>query len=219
MTIDLMQLFPQLPLTTFGPSWFYLFSGLVYLLTGAISLFISYFSFKLFNISCSKSHALLSVSFLLIGIAFAILSFTSFYTYQNSENLDADLFNLNVSAYNIYDILSLTAYLFLVIIYLPKKKDPSLYAVVPLWFMSSAGVHSASLLFLMFIAAKTVLNFFKVKSEESFLVMFAFLMIILSHIFLLLIPFGIELYLVAHAFLITGFLSFLLMLIRVTRKC
>jgi hypothetical protein len=101
---------------------------------------------------------------------------------------------------------------------IPKKEESKLYLFVPLWFISSSGFHSVSLLFLIYIAARSVFNFFKIKSEESFLVMLAFLMITLFHIFLLLMPFGIELYLVAHTFLIAGFLALLTMLIRVTRK-
>lgn len=217
MVFELTPILQQIPLTTLVPSWFYLFSGLAYLLVGGISLFISYFSFKLFNITSLKFHKLLSLSFLLIGIAFGILSATSFYTYQNSESLNTSIFNLNTNAYKIYYILSLIAYLFLLMVVLPKK-DTKLYAFVPLWFISSQEFHLAALLFLIYIAIKSVLNFFKVRSEEAFLVMFAFLTITLFHVFLLLMPFGIELYLFAHTFLVAGFLSLLIMLIRVTRK-
>jgi hypothetical protein len=215
MAFNLLPVISQLPLTTLVPEWFYLFSGLVYLLVALISISVSYFSFKLFRISSSKSHSVLSLSFLLIGIAFAIISITSLYTYQN---VDESTFNLNTNAYNIYYFLSIVAYFFLVLINVPKKEANKLYLFVPLWFISSPEFHLAALVFLVYIAARSVLNSFKVKSLEAFLVMFAFLMILLFHIFLLLMPFGIELYLVAHIFLIAGFIALLTMLIRVTRK-
>lgn len=217
MVFNLLQIISQVPLSTFVPEWFYLFSGLVYLLTFAISIFVSYFSFKLYRITSSKSHALLSVSFLLIAIAFAVITITSTFTYEQSESLNQSIFNLNTSAYNIYYFLTLAAYLFLVMINLPKKDD-RLYMFVPLWFISSSQFHLVALMFLIYISARTVFNFFKVKTEDAFLVMLAFLMITLFHVFLLLMPFGVELYLVAHVFLIAGFLSLLTMLIRVTRK-
>lgn len=217
MVFDLMQLFPQLPLTTLVPAWFYLFSGLIYLVVGIVSFLVSYFSFKLFRITSSKLHLVLSISFLLIGIAFGIITASSLYTYQNPESV-MKIVDLNTDAYNIYYMLSIIAYLLLVIINLPKGKGSKLYTFVPVWFINSPNFHMTSILLLLYVAAKSVSNFFKIKSEESFLVMFAFLMIALSHIFIFLIPFGIELYLVAHVFLLAGFLSLLAMLVRVTRN-
>ena len=220
MPFNLLPIFQQVPLITLVPAWFYLFSGLVYLLVGIVGFLVSYFAFKFFRVTSSKSQSVLSISFLLLGLSFAILSTASFYTYQSSESFDTIILNLNTNAYTVYYLLSLVAYLLLVMINVPKKssKSSQLYAFVPLWFIGSPEFHSTALLLLIYVAARSVYNFFKVKSEESFLVMFAFLAIVLFHVFLLLMPFGIELYLVAHLFLITGFLSLLAMLIRVTRK-
>lgn len=217
MVFDLTPLLQQPSVVTLVPEWFYLFSGLVYLLAFAISVFVSYFSFKLYRVTSSKSHALLSVSFLLIAIAFAVISLTSIFTFENSQSLTQDIFNLNSSSYNIYYVLTLAAYLFFVMMNIPKK-DERFYLLVPLWFISSSQFHIVALMFLVYISARTVFNFFKVKTADAFLVMLAFLMIFLFHIFILLMPFGVELYLAAHAFLIVGFLSLLAMLIRVTRK-
>ena len=217
MTFNLLPLITQVPLTTLVPEWFYLFSGLIYLVAFGISIFVRYFSHRLFRITSSKSHSLLSMSFLLIAFGFAILSAASIFTYQQSASLTSGIFNLNTDAYNVYYILTLIAYLFLVMINLPKKDD-KLYLLVPLWFTSSSQFHLVALMFLIYISARTVFNFFKVKSEDAFLVMLAFLMITLFHVFLLLIPFGVELYLAAHIFLVVGFISLLAMLIRVTRK-
>lgn len=218
MAFSLLPVLQQASVITLVPDWFYLFSGLVYLLAFAISIFVSYFSFKLFRITSSRQQSILSLAFLLIGIGFAFLSLVSFYTYQNSQSLNTDIFNLNSNAYSIYYFLTLFAYIFLAMINLPKKDENKLYLFVPLWFISSPNFHLAALVFMVYVAARSVFNFFKVKSPEAFLVMFAFLMITLFHVFLLLIPFGIELYLAAHAFLIAGFLALLAMLIRVTRK-
>ena len=216
MVFSLLPILPQAQVVTLVPEWFYLFSGLVYLLVFAVSMLISYFSFKLYRITSSKKQGMLSLAFLLIGIGFAIITATSIFTYPQSQSLDQNIFNLNTDAYNVYYILSIVAYLFLVMINLPK--DERFYLFVPVWFISDIGFHSVALLLLFYVAARSVYNFFKVKSEGAFLVMFAFLMIILFHVFLLLMPFGIELYLFAHVFLIAGFLSLLAMLIRVTRK-
>jgi hypothetical protein len=218
MVFNLLPVITQPALTTLVPEWFYLYSGLIYLLAASISFLVSYFSFKLFRITSSKSQSALSIAFILIGLGFALLSAVSIFTYQDAHDLDTDIFNINSNVYNAYYILTLVAYLFLVMIYLPKKNDAKFYLFVPLWFISAPQFHTTALLFFLFIAARSVLNFFKVKTQDAFLVMLAFLMITLFHIFLLLIPFGIELYLAAHAFLIVGFLSLLAMLVRVSRK-
>jgi len=217
MAFDLTPILQQSQVFSLIPEWFYLYSGLVYLLSLAISFLVSYFSFRLYRISSSRKQSLLAVAFLLIGIGFTFLSAASFYTYENSKSLDQSAFDLNNNAYSMYYVLTLAAYLFIVMINLPKK-DEKLFLIVPLWFINSSQFHLTALLFLIYISARSVFNFFKVKTEDAFLVMFAFLMITLFHVFLLLMPFGIELYLVAHTFLIVGFLSLLAMLIRVTRK-
>jgi len=160
---DFSELFQQVPLVTLVPSWFYIFSGLIYLVVGIISFSVSIFSFKLFRISSSKSQLFLSLSFLLIGLSFIILSGSSFYTYQNSSISYNSLLNLNDNAYNIYYLLSLVAYLFLVIINLPKAKSEKYFSFIPLWFINSQGFHVAALLLLLYVAARSVWNFFKVQ--------------------------------------------------------
>jgi hypothetical protein len=217
MVFSIESLFQQLPLTTLVPSWFYIFSGIIYLLVGIIGFAISYFSFKLYRTTSSKSHLTLSLAFLLIGIAFTSLFGASIFTYSNSESLTPSIFDTSSDVVDAYYLFSLIAYVLLVMVNLPKKEK--LYpAFIPLWFTDSLEFHATSLLLILYVAARSVLNFFKVKTQDAFLVMLSFLMISLFHVFLLLIPFGIELYLVAHSFLIIGFLSLLFMLIRVTRK-
>ena len=158
---------------------------------------------------------------MLIGLGFVILSATSFVTYASAgptSVTDASILNLNSSSYNYFYILSLFAYVLLFFINLPDRKGSEFYALAPLFFIQSPQFNLFAIVLLVFIAARNVFNFFKTKTQESFLVMFAFLMIFLFHVFLFLMPFGVELYLVAHIFLIAGFLSLLAMLVRVTKK-
>src|SRR5271157_614985 len=103
MVYSILSIFQQVPLTTLVPNWFYIFSGLAYLIVALIGFAISYFSFRISRTTSSKQHLILSVAFLLIGVAFASLFAVSIYTYQNaSAFISQTLLNLNDNVYDIY---------------------------------------------------------------------------------------------------------------------
>jgi len=93
---------------------------------------------------------------------------------------------------------------------------PVLY--VPLWYLNFTNFHIASIIILLYVAAKTILNFYKERSADNFLVMFAFAAILSFHACLLFASFDPTIYLAANSLLVAGFASLLIMLIRVVNS-
>jgi len=210
------------------PVWFYLFSSLAYGLAALISLFVSYFSFKLYKTSNIKSHRNLSLVFASLFVAYSILTFTSMYTYFYHPYLRnvyipllskyLSLGEVNTTGYGLFYLASLTAYALLFLMHLPEKKRILPVLFVPIWYVDLNEFHAIAIILLGYVAIKTFANFLKVRSLNSFLVFFSFLMLTSFHLFLILISFNALWYLAAHSFLLIGFSSLLFTLIRVNRS-
>jgi len=205
------------------PVWFYIFSGLAYFASSAISFAVSYFAFRIYKTSNSKKFLALGIIFLVLGISFFALTLSSIYTYlyvpyfRETARIPVGIFNTN--AFNFYYITSLISYLLLFITYFPKEAKKKLYVLyVPLWFISSADFHTASLFLLAFVVSRAAYNFYKTRSTNTLLVLLAFSLMAVFHIFIFLLPFDLTLYLLSHALLAAGFVSLLVMLIRVNRS-
>lgn len=215
------------------PIWFYMYSFAAYAISAVISVLVSYYSYKFFRMARSKSSAMLLFSFLLLTIAFSALAFTSLYTYLYKpyfkESFDLGSLSLvNSMGFNIYYITSTVAYISFLAMYLPndvrklgklfktfKNKMPVLY--VPLWYLNLVDFHVASILILLYVAARNIANFYKKRNMDNFLVMFAFASMLSFHALLLLTEFDSTVYIAANTLLAAGFGSLLIMLIRVSR--
>jgi hypothetical protein len=211
-------LIPELPLI---PIWFYSYSAVVYFLAAIISFTTSFFAFKLYKMSSVKMNLLLLFSFLTLGIAFSALTLTSVYTYFYKPYFEAfyDLSMINNLGFSFYYFTSLVAYLLFLTMYLPKKFTRKfLVLYVPLWYIQLTNFHIISILLLIYVVIKNIANFSKKRNLDSFLVMFAFITMIMFHSLLLLTHFDVELYLFAHVIITVGFASFLTMLIRVSKR-
>lgn len=206
------------------PVWFYGYSAIVYGISAIISLIVCYFAFKLYRMSSVKMNLFLFFGFLGLGLAFLSLTTASIYTYfykpYFQDAIGIGLNAMNNDCYNFYYIISTISYFLILLMYLPSKlmknKFPVLY--VPLWYQSFPGFHILSSILVGVIFLINSLNFFKRKSLNSFLVMFSFATILIYHLSLMFIPFSMTFYLAAHTFLVIGFGSLLLMLIRVVRS-
>jgi hypothetical protein len=74
------------------------------------------------------------------------------------------------------------------------------------------------LLFLLFyVATRTGINYSATKDQNAFLVFLAFLFLAVSHLFFILEPIGPVLFVIGHLLQLSGFVSFLVMLLRVNR--
>ncbi|HLC39669.1 MAG TPA: hypothetical protein VJJ76_02195 [archaeon] len=210
------------PLEVLIPVWFYIFSGLAYFASAAVSLAVSYYSFRLYRTSKSKKFAMLSVVFAVLGVAYLALTLSSVYTYYYQsyfrEELGISLNVFNRQAFNFYYVTSLLSYVLLFVTYFPKNTGKRFHLLyVPLWFSSLTDFHIASLFLLAFVVARAAHNFYKFKSTNTFLVLAAFALMAVFHVAILLLPFDLTYYLLSHALLAAGFVSLLIMLIRVNR--
>jgi len=200
------------------PVWFYLFSAIAYGISALISLFIAYFSFKSYKSTDKKFYLLLFASFMILTASYCILTFTSIYTYfyQDFFRGFLGLNFVNYNGINLYYAATLIAYALLDVLYIPKKAKNRLHVfLVPLWYLNLSSFHILSVILLSFVVFKNALNFVKIKTLNSFLVLLCFSMIILFHLSMLLLPFDMTYYLLAHVLLAAGFASLLVMLIRV----
>lgn len=218
---DISVIIPQIEgFVPLVPVWFYLISTVAYALALVICFLVSYFAFRIYRTSKIKQYMFLSAAFSILGFAYTVLAFSSTFTYfyLDLRNLFS-LTEVNSNSFEIYYLASLVAYLFLAITFLPKKFKKRFHIMfVPLWYVNLQTFHISSLFILGFVFLRTVLNLQKTRSLDSFLVSFAFLMMLVYHASLLLLPFDITHYLLAHVLLASGFVSLLIMLIRVSRS-
>ena len=203
------------------PVWFYLITSVIFS-AAIIGFLVSYFAFRTYRMTKNKSHLFLSLSFLIIGLGFVALSSTSIYIYTTLELYKGSSVSLNLLNYlgfRIYYILSSIGYILLTLIYLPKKFMNKLFIFyVPIWYASSFNFHVFSIVLVLLVMIRSIVNSIKRKNFDSYLVTVAFVCLLIFHSLLLLTAFSQSMYITANVFLITGFLSLLLMLIRVNFK-
>jgi hypothetical protein len=202
------------------PVWFYLITSVIYLTSSVIGFLTSYFALKASKISKNKSFLILSLSFLIISLGLLILFGISVYIYTTLELYKGSGISLNLLnhyGFSTYYILSLVGYLLLVFMYLPKiNKLFVLY--VPIWYASFDKFHIISFVLIMYVIIRSLINSFRKKNLDSYLVTFAFISLAMFHLLLLLMSFSQSMYIIANLLLIAGFLSLLYMLVRVNRK-
>ncbi len=204
------------------PLWFYLTTSIIYSSSAVIGFLVSYFAFRAFRMTKNKTHLFLFLSFLALSLGFITLSVTSGYIYTTLEiykGSSVSLNLLNYQGFRTYYILSSIGYVLLTLMYLPKKVMNKLFIIyVPIWYASSVNFHLLSIVLLLYVMIRSVINSVKRKNLSSCLVTFAFICLLVFHSLLLLTPFSQSMYITANIFLIIGFLSLLLMLIRVNVK-
>jgi len=203
------------------PVWFYSYTAVVYSLSAIVSFIISFFAFKLYKTSSIKMNLFILFGFLALAFAFSALTLTSIYTYFYKPYFETfhNLSTVNRIGFSLYYLGSLIAYLSFLVMYLPRIFKKKLFVLyIPLWYIKFTNFHLVSIFLLTFVVIQTLINFYRKRDPNSFLVLIAFLAMISFHSLLLLTPFDVELYLFAHIILTVGFVSFLTMLIRVSRK-
>ncbi len=225
------------------PLWFWEFSSTIYFIAMVIGIFLSYFSFKLYNFTSKKQHLLLHIAFIFIAASFLAIfvgNLESYYNFQSSCNPnciinpnDPTYFWIRFGNYGYYST-SLIGYAFLALSYWYSEKknlrfallpavgaivqSPTIYVLFPFVNTYFNIFHILSILFVSYIVLYTLKNYRKTKSFNSLLVLSGFVAIDFYHLLMYLIPFYAETFALAHFALLIGFGSLLFMLIRVNRK-
>lgn len=203
------------------PMKFYGFDSVTYTAAAIIGFFVSYYAFKLYSITSKRQHRHLYWSFILLSMGLLTVAIASWFNYFNFELyagkylLDEAVF-VDDLAYWIYYFCSFIAYLSLAMMYIPEKSFPIMF--LPPWYKGFSYFNLGSFFVLSYVIFRSIANFFSHKNLNSFLVMSSFSLIGLYHLLLLFTSFSKFVYVAAHIFLGLGFFSFLIMLIRVSRK-
>jgi hypothetical protein len=204
------------------PLWFYFITSVIYSSSAIAGFLVSYFAFRAYKMTKNKPLMFLFLSFLILGIGFVILAVTNIYIYTTLEfyrSSSVSLNLLNYQGFRTYYIFSSIGYILLTLMYLPKKVMNKLFIIyVPIWYASSFNFHLLSIVLLLYIIIQSIINSIRRKNFDAYLVTFAFICLLVFHSLLILTSFSQTMYIGANIFLIIGFLSLLLMLIRVNFK-
>lgn len=220
-----------------GPLWFVGFDSLMELVAFLIALAIAYQAFKGYRLTKQRTLLYVHFSFVLLSVGLLIDSVAGFLG-MLARALRVTV-ALTLVGYSIYFLAQLLAYGLLIYAYVSQTRNLSTTSI-PLLLappFSSATLqappgalikllgplveyHPISeivLLFLIFyVAVQTGLNYSATKDRNAFLVFLAFLFLALSHLFFILEPFSPLLFVIGHVLQLSGFLSLLTMLLRVT---
>lgn len=202
------------------PVRFYGYDSLIYLACALIGFLISYKAYKLHSITEDKRHFYLYSAFTLLSVGFLIISITSAYSYskfflQGQEIVFNPNFDLADMGYWIYFFSSLISYILFALMYLPEEHKSKFLLVLPISLNYYSYFNTVLLFLIAFTALRSAMNYFSKRSFNSFLVMACFISICAYHTILLFTPFHKIFYIMAHVFLIVGFLSLLTMLLKV----
>jgi len=202
-----------------------------------IAVVIAYQAFKGYRITKQRTLLYLHFSFALLSAGLLIDSLAGFLGLL-SRALRGTLV-LTVVGYSIYFIAQALAYGILIFAYVSQARtlsatSPSLWVAPALGFATLQAapipaikllgrlveyhpVAEIVLLFLVFyITVQTGLNYSATKDRNALLVFLGFLLLALSHLLFILMPFGALLFVIGHVLQLLGFASLLAMLLRVT---
>ena len=211
------------------PMQLYGFDLVSYLIAMVTCLIITFYSYKLYNITHTKKHFKLLVGFSALSVGFFLISAISGYAYlvflSCIESCPYDIlkpvFDVAYVGYIIYYVILLAAYLSFVSMYLPEKVKFPAIVLLPL----SLGMakmfpyfHLIALLMLAFIVFRSAQNYLRRKNRYSLLVTIAFTLLGVYHLLLMLIPLNENLYIFAHLSLLFGYAALFFMLYQVRRK-
>jgi len=204
------------------PAWFYGFDSAMYLVSAIIGFLVSFYAFRLFELTQKKFHFYLYLGFTVLSMGLLTIAITSGYVYldyfRTGQYIGSDPYSsVDDFGYWIYYAASLVGYALLTMIYLPEKAK-FLPLLIPVWTKGFPYFQILSFFLLSYITFRSVINFVKKKNLNTFLVFLAFGGIALYHLLLFFTFFGKIIYVVAHFSLLAGFVSLLIMLLRVRKK-
>jgi len=220
-----------------GPLWFVGFDSLMELAAFLIALAIAYQALKGYRLTRQRTLLYVHFSFVLLSAGLLVDSFAGFLGIL-ARALRVTV-ALTLVGYLIYFLAQLLAYGLLIYAYVFQTRGlsttsiPSLFAPLfsslalqaqPGPFVKLLGplvqyhpIPEIMLLFLIFyITVQTGLNYSATKDRNAFLVFLAFLFLALSHLFFILEPLRPLLFVIGHVLQLSGFVSLLTMLLRVT---
>ncbi|RLI97220.1 MAG: hypothetical protein DRO99_03270 [Candidatus Aenigmatarchaeota archaeon] len=205
------------------PRWFFGIDSLFYIAALLIGLATAFYAYKVHSITGKRQHFYLFMGFTVLSVAFLSLALTSSYISINAMSPEFIIYNTTFDimdfGFLMYYIISMVAYMFFIMMYLPeeKKKKP-IFSILPWWFAIFPFFHMLSVLMLAFPVFRSFINWHDTKTRSGLAVFMAFAGIGMFHVLSFFTFFKATFYVIANVFLILGFLSLLAVLFRVSRR-
>ena len=212
-----------------------------------IGFLLSFYFRKIFSISSEKRQMYLHLGFLFLSIGLLTLSIANAFTYFAYSTCQVsfpactfglldDAFSLEDFSYFAYFGLSILAYLLFLLAYSNEYLKFSRFFVPAfagyllmivalisskggsiLWYSYHEYFNLTALILLVFVSFKNLAHYVEMKSLNSLLVAVSFSFFALYHLCHLFSFIG-GTYVLAHVFMLLGFIALLLMVIRVNKK-
>lgn len=229
------------------PSWFYVFDSVMYFISSAVGLLLSFYFHRMYLISSEKKHLYVHFGFLLLSIGLIVMSITSLFSFAArnacgpSDNACAsgllgNLSSLEDFSYLIYFGFSIFAYLLFILVYAEEYlKSSKVFVVIflsylillilflpikaghGLWYSYNEYFHLTSFIMLLFVSFRSFLNYTELKRFNALLVAVSFSLISISHLFYLFSFVSGWMYVLGHISTLLGFAGFFILIMKVMK--
>ena len=220
-----------------GPTWFYGIDYVFDLVSVIVGLLISYFSYKTYRYTSQKKYLYFAASFFLVASAFISKILATIPVY--SKQLRVETVGLvtvtkyvinkvnwiNALGISVARLVMLSAFLILVLVSL-KIKDRKIIVLLVYFLIISTTLVSASyivfhttlLIMLAILFLNYRRNYLKVKSANAKMVMYSFLLLLISRIFFIFEGLINNFYVVGESVQLVGYLLLLLAIVKMFVK-
>lgn len=229
------------------PVWFYAFDAPMYFIDALVGFLLSFYFYRMFSISSEKKHMYLHLGFLLLSIGLSVMSISGIFSYvayvhcggsftSCIPGLQTGALSLEDFSYIVYFGFSIFAYFLFILVYAEEYLRFSKIFVASflgylflavfllssgtgqsIWSSDSTYFHLTSFIMLLFISFKNIIHYTETKRMNALLVASSFILISLSHLFHLFLLISGLMYVLGHIFMLLGFVSLFLMIIRVMK--
>ena len=204
------------------PVWFFGIDAVFYVAALLIGLATAFFAYRVFALTGKKQHFYLFMGFTILSIGFLSLTLTSLYIYLMQPvfiSIYNTSFDIMDFGFILYYIISIVAYGLFIAMYLPEdKRKMPMFSLLPWWYVLFPFFHLVSMLMLAFVIFRSFINWSQKKTRSGFAVFAAFSGIGLFHLLSFFTLKYAMFYVIANIFLIIGFLSLLVVLVRISRR-
>lgn len=220
----------------YSPQWFYGIDILFEFINVIAALLIAFFSYKIYKFTKDKYCLYFGLSFVAICLSFMSKILTNFQLYfkilRRSKVIDQALvtltthktFNFFMTGYffhRVFMLLALAGILFIICKYDKKLLVLFAYFIAIIAAFSTSEYfifHVTTSILLGYIFYNYYLNYKYNPTKNTFLVAFAFLLILISQIIFINIIIGVENYVIAQIIQVVGYLTLLYAYIRINKN-
>jgi hypothetical protein len=220
-----------------GPSWFYGIDYIFDLVSVVVGFLIFFFSYKSYRYTSQKKYLYFAASFFLVAMGFIAKILATIPVYSKelkvetvgfitvTENVINKVTWINALGISVARFTMLFAFLILVLVSL-KIKDKKIITLLVYFLVISTTLVSASyfvfhvtliiLLFILYLNYRS--NYRRVKSNNAKMVMYAFLLMVISQLFFIFEELVEHFYVIGESIQLAGYLVLLIATIKIIAK-